>query len=197
MNDSAWGRFTEEHSELEDGDNRANFLKDNYWNKEHLLYLWHLGDTLGILDNMLNVLSKDVSVDSEGKVSVNCLLVQKKRKKTLKDEAEREERAVFRRGSMRALNELAIAAKQDNYMKLQERGEDYEIRALEETRPYYKDIYKRRMKEYKERAQEVAKEIKIIQLGFGATNEAISAISASGNHAPLGDEESDSDSLSN
>lgn len=82
--DTSWGHFSSEHMDY--GDNRANFLRKDYYNKEYLLYFWHMSDQHGILSNMLNVLSKDVAVDCDGNLFLNTAAVQHRRKRTLEQE---------------------------------------------------------------------------------------------------------------
>jgi hypothetical protein len=76
LEDKAWGRFTSEHRDLRDGNNRCTFLDilgpHKKKNKEHLLYLWAMSDKYNILSNVLNVLAKDVAVDSSGAIRVGA-----------------------------------------------------------------------------------------------------------------------------
>jgi hypothetical protein len=48
------------------GDNRGAFLSDNHGEKSHHLYLWHLSNMMGILKNVLCVLSAEVAADTHG-----------------------------------------------------------------------------------------------------------------------------------
>ena len=153
MTDQGWGCFTSEHLQLEDGDNRASFLRREYYNREHLLYLWHLADTLGILSNMLNVLSKDVAIDCDGEIIVSASLIQKKRKKeedeTTDDTASGDDRKqvlIYRRHTSTALNYLAISEMKDTLLKTWETATSYEIKALEAPTDRHKQIYEREQK---------------------------------------------------
>lgn len=72
--DDEWGRFK---SDAVNGDNRASFLRNH---KEHILYFWDLSDKEDIMGPVLNVLSKDVSVDCDGNIAVDTSKTQFKRK---------------------------------------------------------------------------------------------------------------------
>ena len=60
------------------GDCRADFVKDTHGQKSHHLYLWHLSDIMGVLKNVLTVLSQEVAGDSS-RCPVDLSLTQKKR----------------------------------------------------------------------------------------------------------------------
>ena len=132
INDSSWGHYTSEHKKHMDGDNRASFLCKDYQNKEHLLYLWHIADSEDILSNMLNVLSKDVSVDCDGNIFVNTAGTQNKRKKTAAEEQELNERTKFRRKLGQSLDRLSISAMVEKIDQIESRAIDFELKALTE-----------------------------------------------------------------
>jgi hypothetical protein len=147
LSDAGWGHFSAEHHQHEDGDNRANFLRTDYYNKEHLLYLWHLGDTLGILSNMLNVLSKEVAIDCNGEIEVSCSLVQRKRKKpkpVVADDTERLDRNRFRQQTSTALSFMAVSAMKAELSRALEFGTLYEIKALDATLAAHRRVYDRK-----------------------------------------------------
>jgi hypothetical protein len=52
-------------SRMTDGDNRKSFIKKSSGHRLHHLYFWVLADECGMLKNVLNVLSADVSGDAD------------------------------------------------------------------------------------------------------------------------------------
>jgi hypothetical protein len=48
-----------------DGDERVSFVKTAIGQRLHHLYFWHLADLMGVLKNVLNVLSPEVAADSD------------------------------------------------------------------------------------------------------------------------------------
>ena len=159
-NDSSWGHFSDEHAFSEDGDNRANFLPKKQHNKEHLLYFWHLSDTENVLSAMLNVLSKDVSVDCDGRVAIDdTQSAQNKRKKTVEVEKELEDKRAFRGDLSSSMKAMAITQAEDNLRKTQNEAAEYEVKELEAATTPVKKIYQRRKDELQKRAQELQDDI--------------------------------------
>jgi hypothetical protein len=66
------------HFKIGKGDSRSSFVRESHGQKSHHLYLWHLSDTMGVLKNVLNVLSPEIAGDSE-KCPKGLSLTQKKR----------------------------------------------------------------------------------------------------------------------
>lgn len=168
LSEAGWGTFTSEHLELEDGDNRANFLRREYYNKEHLLYLWHLADTLGLLSNMLNVLAKDVAIDCDGQIEVSTSLVQKKRKKpaAASFEEERLDRKVHRRRTATALTFLALSDMKDTLMKTWQLAAEFEIKALDASSPLHFQVYKKQQASYEKEAKKIQDDLAKMNLSF-------------------------------
>lgn len=130
--DASWGHHSEEH---QDGDNRQSFLNSDRANQEHLLHFWHMSDTEGILENMLNVFAKDVRIDCDGQMRVATSGVQHKRKKTSEEEDEVKERKAFRVGLNQSASTVAITAIRENLAATMSKAADYEIKALTEQNP--------------------------------------------------------------
>lgn len=152
--DRSWGTFTDEHRELEFGDNRADFLKvlgtKQTKNREHLLYLWHLVDMNGILENVLNVLSKDICVDTDGTLRITAAQSQNKRKKTIEREREARERKAYRRDTGSAIKDMAgsaiednITAKQNQIVDLQKALAETEVQVIVAENDRIKAVYKK------------------------------------------------------
>ena len=74
------------------------------------LMLWHLADEMGVLTNVLNVLSAEVGVDGDN-VHVDTAKVQKKRARELEEKEEREDRKTFRNNMGNALTDLASSSR--------------------------------------------------------------------------------------
>jgi hypothetical protein len=96
------------------GDCRADFLKDAHGQRSHHLYLWHLSDTMGVLKNVLTVLSQEVAGDSS-RCPVDLSLTQKKRGRDVEDlpvvEAKKQ---VFRDHIASTLKDIGEGMKQAN-----------------------------------------------------------------------------------
>jgi hypothetical protein len=93
QDDPKYGHFSNGY-----GDSRSDFVKESLGQKAHHLYLWHLSDIMGVLKNVLNVLSKDVVADSE-RCPSGLALTQKKRSRPDEegtDLADRKELKIFR-----------------------------------------------------------------------------------------------------
>ena len=155
--DPGWGHFTEEHF-LQDGDNRANFLRREHANKEHLLMLWHLGDTQGLLSNMLNVLSKEVSIDCDGNIIVDTAQVQTKRKKA-EEESDRKEKKAFRTGVARSMERLSYASVQDSLRLARKQAMELEIKYIEATSTSRKEVYKKMLDLEQENLEDLKKQV--------------------------------------
>jgi hypothetical protein len=100
--------------------------------------LWYLADSLGILNNVLNVLAKSVAVSSEETVATTTSTVQKKRSRTIfleeetKRARQRDRRTdSFQRNIGTSLTALAISAKEEHLFRLQNRLTDYKLQAME------------------------------------------------------------------
>jgi hypothetical protein len=103
--DAAFGHVEEDETFV-DGDDRARFLKAELGLKIHHLYLWHLSDKMGVLKNVLNVLSKEVAVDSDN-IPSGLSLTQKKRKSAVSSDEEKEaHKKHYREGVLTSLKSL-------------------------------------------------------------------------------------------
>jgi hypothetical protein len=89
MEDEDFGHFDE--TRCPDGDNRQTFIKRSKGHRVHHLYFWNLADELGMLKNVLNVLSAAVAGDTDN-VPGDTVLTQKARRviaPVVEDERER------------------------------------------------------------------------------------------------------------
>ena len=104
-NDSQFGHF-DLAEQTENGDNRGNFVQSHLGQRVHHLYLWHLTDKMGVLQNVLNILSSDVGADGDN-VRTNSSEVQNRRRRRDEEETERAERKQFRLTVGASLTQLA------------------------------------------------------------------------------------------
>lgn len=119
----------------------SSFLKTHKGHREHHLYLWHLADTTGILSTVLNMLSAAVSTECGNVISTTA---SKRRACDLLSEAElaserKQElrrRQLFRLGFNSSVRTLAMSAKEDHLLKLQERLFTLELAAVDSENCY-------------------------------------------------------------
>jgi hypothetical protein len=123
--DAGWGRYIE----VENGDDRANFIKSKD-HRSHHLYLWHLGDTMGILKHVLNVLSPEVQADSETIPGGTAQTQGRRVAKITKDKAdksmEKVQKNAFRDSIGASMNRIAIASIASEQRKDEEKAVQYE-----------------------------------------------------------------------
>ena len=101
-----YGRFSEAHvTELAEGDNQGSFMLTRDGHREHHLYLWHLANTMGVLSNVLTVLSKAVAADGDS-APTDCSSSRKKRKK------QEEGATQFQHSITSSLAYIAVSAKE-------------------------------------------------------------------------------------
>ena len=172
--DRSWGHFTDEHRESLDGDNRGSFLqvldKKQAKNRDHLLYLWHLIDMHGILENVLNVLSKDVAVDSDGKIRIGAQETQTKRRATIEKEEEKREQKKLRKDVGTAMNvfvksstEDSLTAKRQAIVDLEERLTENEVKELMATDPRVRACYGKLIAKQHVHLQELSAEVESLK----------------------------------
>lgn len=102
------------HVESGKGDNRADFLRDSLGQKSHHLYLWHLSDIMGVLKNVLSVLSQDVAGDSRH-YPRDLASTQNKRSRAAGDDVVVEgKKQVFRDEITSTLREIGAGMKEAN-----------------------------------------------------------------------------------
>ena len=190
--DSAWGHFTEEHLSR-DGDNRASFLhvlgKRQAHNREHLLYLWYLIDMHQIIEHVLNVLSKDVAVSSDGKLRIGASKTQNKRRKTIQREQEKREQKQLRSDLGLAMKVFVLSATEDSItakrcvlVELEEKMTEIEVKEItaenDRVRQCYASLLEKQRKHHAElekaieRLQEKQKEEKAAQENNNNSNDA-------------------------
>jgi len=104
---------------------------------------------------MLNVLSKDVSVDRDGKVKIDTQSVQHKRKKTVDAEMEAKEKRVWRGDLSSSMKAMAITQAEDNLRKTENEAAEYKVKELEAVTTPVRNVYKKRKEELQKRAGEL------------------------------------------
>ena len=118
---------------MEDGDNRSNFVQQHKGHREHHLYLWHLADSVGILNSVLSMLSTSVALESGGSTAKPTSVPRRRQRQVLLEEEaeerarERERRNEFRIGFNASMHEIALGTKQDLLLGLNDRLHDYEL----------------------------------------------------------------------
>jgi len=95
-----FGHFSGDHLTLITGDNRSGFIQEAKGHGVHHLFLWHLADSMGILSNVLNVMSPEVSASSEN-IPAETAAVQRPRKRRLSAADEAAEKTNKRREDAR------------------------------------------------------------------------------------------------
>jgi hypothetical protein len=104
-----------------DGDDRSRFIRPDLGLKVHHLYLWHLSDKMGVLKNVLNVLSKEVAVDGDN-IPSGLSQTQKKRKSppvaSVQDEESEQSKKHFRDGVLTSLKTLGDGLVQANSIQI-------------------------------------------------------------------------------
>lgn len=116
MDDDDFGHF--DPSRCPDGDNRKTFIKRVKGHRLHHLYFWNLADELGMLKNVLNVLSSEVSGDTDN-VPGDTALTQKARNKASppsEDDREKKKQK-YREGVSVALGVIGKGMDDFNKMK--------------------------------------------------------------------------------
>jgi len=123
--DAEWRHFSEDHLELEEGDNQANFVRSELGHRPHHLFLWHLSDVMGVLSRVLNVISPEVAANCEN-VALDVQQVQRSSTKRRRD-ADKEEKKrsamkqkhkeAFRIGLVASLTSISMSQVSDRIMK--------------------------------------------------------------------------------
>jgi hypothetical protein len=104
------------------GDNRASFINDKVGHRVHHLYLWYLADKMGVLSNVLNVLSAEAGADGDN-VHTDTQKVQRKCKSDSDEKKDKEDKRAFREAVGSSLAFLAITGKQDSMRKEEDKIE--------------------------------------------------------------------------
>jgi len=154
-NDPDFGKVTEDS--FVEGDNRAAFLKQ-YYDKMYLLHFWAQSDNLGILSNVMSVLSKAVAGDCDGNLFTETAAVQHRRKRVLEKKKHEKQAKRFRAqvgSSLKALasssEAMALAGIRENIQKLQGSIDAVEVKWFTEEDTPLKMIYaKQKNKKVKE-----------------------------------------------
>ena len=123
--DEEYGHFGNENRQA-DGDNRASFIQSQLGHKSHHLFLWHLSDKMGILNDVLNTLSPEVAADSDN-VRTDTSQVQNKRKRPGDDEEEKKHKRSFREKVGSSLAHIALNDKMKELRLDEEKLDRYEL----------------------------------------------------------------------
>jgi len=144
---------------MQDGDDRGSFLPNDLSNREHLLYFWDISEEEGVLGNMLNMLAKDVAVDCHGNLTVDTSDVQHKRKKTVQEETEQNERKTFRESIGNSMKSIAVTQLKENLRVTLETAAKCEVKALAEQNERVKEVYERLQRDQEALASDIRAEI--------------------------------------
>jgi hypothetical protein len=107
VSDDSFGEFDPEAFDTTRGDERSAFVKPHLGQRFHHLYFWHLCETMGVLKTVLNVLSPEVSGDTDS-VPGSTTSTQKKRRGSVPsdDDEERVAKKKFREGVQLSLKSI-------------------------------------------------------------------------------------------
>lgn len=112
--------------------NRADFLNEHNGHRVHHLYLWYVADKMGVLSNVLNILSAEAGADNDNvHTDTQKVQIQRKRKHEGEEKQEREQRRAFWESVGSSLAYLAIASKQDNMRKEEDKIERLQLALFE------------------------------------------------------------------
>jgi hypothetical protein len=120
LDDEDFGHFDPDR--CPDGDNRKTFIKRLKGHRLHHLYFWNLADELGMLKNVLNVLSAEVSGDCDNVPGDTALTANARRRASpppvvlVEDEREKKKQK-YRDGVTDALNSIGKGMHDFNKMK--------------------------------------------------------------------------------
>jgi len=123
--DEKYGHFGNKNRQA-DGDNHTNFIQSQLSHKSHHLFLWHLSDKMGILNDVLHTLSPEVAADSDN-VRTDTLQVQNKRKRPGDDEEEKKHKRSFREKVRSSLAYVALNDKMKELRLVEEKLDRYEL----------------------------------------------------------------------
>ena len=140
--DDEFGHFSEDHLELEPGDNRSNFIRPEDSHRVHHLHLWHLADMTGVLSNVLNVVSRDVAANGEA-CATNTQAVQRTKRRSedgkTNEEHAREKKLQdrklesFRIGVVASLSSISMSQVQDLVCREEDKVLSFKLKMLSPT----------------------------------------------------------------
>jgi hypothetical protein len=117
--DENFGHY--ERSAATDGDERVSFVKTAIGQRFHHLYFWHLADLMGVLKNVLNVLSAEVAADTDTvpRETTSTQRSRVKRSSPTVDEEQEERRAKkkFREALELSLKDIGDGLKGGNIVR--------------------------------------------------------------------------------
>ena len=165
--DADFGRFDAEEAGLA-GDIRASFLNPTMGHKVHHLYLWYLADKMGVLQNVLNVLSSEVASDGDNIHATTQNVQHPQRSKlTQDDEHKKKEHRAFRIAVGSSLTAIAITSKEEALRRKEDKVERFTVKSMEaeedgndRKQKYYEGLaehHSRRVAEYMEEIEDMKK----------------------------------------
>jgi len=108
---------------------------------------------------MLNVLSKDVSIDCDGKVKIDTQSVQHKRKKTVEAEMEAKEKRIWRGDLTSSMKSMAITQAEDNLQKTENEAAECEVKELEASTTPVRKVHTKRKEALQIRVKELQEDL--------------------------------------
>jgi hypothetical protein len=134
----------------------------------HHLYLWYLADKMGVLKNVLNILSADVAADGD-RVHKDTQQVQNARRKVQEDDKEKKERRAFRLAVGSSLASIAVTTKEEALRKEEDKVERFTLAVMqaedegnEKKRKFYETLVAHHGERVTEYVEEIAKMKKVL-----------------------------------
>jgi len=147
-----------------DGDNQASFVQLHLGHRPHHLYLWHMGDKMGVLNTVLSQLLPAVGCNSDA-VHVDTANVQQGLGRRRDDAEEREDRKRFRASLGASMSAIAIEGKENSIRKEEANCFKYEMLAIEETDPDKTALMEKYIRLAKERLARYEAELVVMKAG--------------------------------
>jgi len=108
---------------------------------------------------MLNVLSKDVSIDCDGKVKIDTQSVQHKRKKTVEAEMEAKEKRIWRGDLTSSMKSMAVTQAEDNLRKTENEAAECKVKELEASTTPVRKVHTKRKEALQIRVKELQEDL--------------------------------------
>ena len=162
--DNAFGHFSVEHENHEDGDNRASYIRTHLGHRVHHLYLWQISDKMGILQDVLCVLNADVGGDGD---NINTDTAQER-----EDDEERTERKRFRNTVGSALSAIALSTTHETLQKEEDKVLQLRLEMRRATNEEDREFYVKLIEHHLNKITELTKEVKNMRNAlFGSDND--------------------------
>ena len=149
--DQDFGHFNPAQLDLEDGDNRASFLRESLGHRPHHLIFWELSDEQGILAAVMTVLGPEVAADGEKAASDNAD-VRRRRRDPAAEEEDRQERRIFRREIGAGFNVISLTSLRENLREEEKTLLQYRLALLTAT-PQECELYQPLVEHHSDRIQ--------------------------------------------